>query len=482
MNEHSQQLIDEMTKELTPIIVDFFEEMKDRFPVHSISSLVESVMAEYYAETDSLSIRETGEKLRKRFNNTKSRWYTSYHKVLDNNPDIENDKNPFNYIHIQNTFLSSDQWHQLYGENTVSEVIALKKQEIEDWRYSNQSLLLQFTLIRQKQTEHIYAAFRMDVAKHILHIIRNEYRGNLRSFFVAYPQDLIDKPLFSPNRHNIALQSQDNQKVDDFFLDSSRKFMLRTIATDTTADLLRSLEAEDQTILATLMANASTSFYATRRVTMSLADIVNTVYDGKPSSKHYDMIAKKCLALSERSFTYYDENNRNGLSFNFFDHVMVEDADEKGHPDVTVMFGEMLYSAMVDKKLINIQSRNYHSLENKLSKIIYPFLQRERVSIGVSFREGHRQNFTQTYEYADFKRSVRFRTGRIAANIQLLTDAFNEFVKKGIAIDYYDYHKSLNLWEITYLPLSDAEYKDLAFNQQETIVDATEVLLLKNPN
>lgn len=461
---HSKQMISDFANSMNPDILRFYAEHEQEFEV-PLMDFVENLLDSYFSIPDAVSISDSADKLRRRQWKTKKRWYDAYLDSQEKYPDISHKRNPFNIIYSQKNSLRPEQWQMLYGDSSTDDVINRLREEIAEWKDTKQSEIFRFPLIQTKRTSPVYSAISIDAALNIYHIIKKDYGGNLTQFYRYYPEELVDKPLFSPNSHNIMLEKYAGKLIDDFELGNfdehdNVSYHLLTTTKPETSDVMRVFDSTDMTIISAFLANVDTSFITTKQVTLDLADITKVLYDGTPSEWHYDQAAKRCMELTQRHYEFVDSNRKNALAFNFFDHVNISVADESGRRKVSIVFGELLSRAIVDRKLISVTSRNYDSLENPLSKILYYTLQRERVNLGLINEKD--SVLKKNYDYAFFNSSVRFHTRKKTQNIKLINEALDEFSDKGIAIYEYIYSAG-GKWQITYLPLSDEEYEDLQF-------------------
>lgn len=462
IQQHPQQMISEFSLGLDSDIRNFFQEHSQKFNISSLDQLVEEILGEFFIEMDKTSIKDAAEKLRRRQHKTKSRWYSSYMSRQEQYPDISNPKNVYHIYYEQHKFLSQSEWTALYGNVSINQIVEEKDKEVCEWKSTRSSKLIGFPLIQTKQPVHIYSAFRLDAALNIYNLIKRDYNGSLYQFFRSYPQELLDKPLFSPSSYDVALREYSGQLIEDFFPSGENTPMLRMVNDEDTSMVLRVFDSKDIAILSMFLANVDTSFYSTRSITVSLSDIASLLYPGKLSEWHYEDAKRRCLDFRKRHYEYTNNTTESAFAFNYFDNVYVSGKDEKRQ--VTLAFGELFYRAIIDRKLVSVTSKNYESLENPLSRIIYYTLQRERINLAIKGKDTEKPLIAE-YEYSFFQQAVRFHKNKKSQNIKLINTSLDDFVSNRIAIKSYEINSNGH-WLITYYPLTDAEYADLEFNNK----------------
>ena len=375
-------MILDLSAHLKESTVAFFNEHCIDFSIHDLQEFIESILDEFYADIDKMSMRDIAEKIRRSHYKKRCRWYNGF---LDNvqKYDISDKKSTFNLYYIQKNVLTSAQWKALYGDASIDDIIYDLKEKTEIWKNTKNSTLITFPLILTKRPAYIYAALRMDVALEVYNIVKKNYSGNLNNFFRPYPTELINYPIFSNSRKSeVALKEYAGQLVSDYFPegDENGSTYLRTIVRKGTLEFLNSLDAEDVSIICMFLTNIDNNFYSTKEVTVDLITLAKIVYQvDNPSAWHYTQISERCLNLVACNYKYYDADKKSGVSFNFFDNIKISPSDKFSNKTVTAQFGSLLYSALVDHKLVNVTYKNYNALENNLSHICYYALQLKRV-------------------------------------------------------------------------------------------------------
>ena len=472
MSNYSKQLIQELAEKLDPAIVNFIETNAELLDDITALNFVEDVMSNEYHLSDSASLKQTADKTLKKYQKIKQRWYHSFLENVETHTDISDKRSIFNLYHQQHTILDSSQWVTLYGNLSLNELIEKKTEGMHTWKNTRNAFLIDCPFIMTKKKSTIYNSVRIDIIRNIYKIIKNDYYGNPAFFFKAYPKELITKPIFSPVKFELdSRQGQVTELVNDYIPDNSSGLLRTTLKYFDADTIFRSFTELDLNILSVFIANIGTDFYISRKVVMRLSDIGHAIYRRKRlSTKDYNIIATACTELGERTFKHYASKNTPGVAFSFFDHVVV---DESTTTDrfVTAVFGDFLYNSLVQRKIIRVTSKNYYSLTNDLSKLLYYLIQNERVNAGILYRKlPATSSMVKKYDYTYFNQAVHFRHNVKKKNIQLLNSALDDFVKNKVAIKEYTFSE-IGTWNIHYFPLSDAEYNDLSFENNNALFD-----------
>lgn len=457
----SKQLIADITKKLHTEIITFCNMQQEL----QLNLLIEQVLDTYYSETmTQADVHSLYLRITKQNRTKKSRWYASY--LADKkNFSIESPKNPFHSIYLQNKSLLLPQWQMLYGSKTIADVQKDLELQVTEWNKDSNSLLISFPFIMSKTLLRIHQALESDIALDIGRILKEYYGGTMKNFFRSYPEELIERPLFSPIGFNLPLTKTPEELFEDFFPTEDTEIFIRTQLESKEQKNHKVADSKDLEILNFMIANIDNTFYETRTVILDLADIAKVLYP-RPGGKHYSSVAKRCLKLSRYNYTYYDKNNISGQSINFFDSVKIEPTGN-GKRVVLIRFGDILYNSIVSKKMISVTSDNYLSLENELSKILCYTFQNERIRLYSKFFDLKTSSLpeylSKDYSLSFFQLRVRFRTKQRKQCLKLIEESLEEFKQNHIAIKNYEFNGEL--FHITYYPLSLDEIADLKFNK-----------------
>lgn len=457
---YSKQLITELTRQISVELSQFFEASCGKdipYPVHTLSGMVEHVLNDTYkGKVSKADLKDVFRSISKQVRTKKSRWLDTYRLGLSLNQ--EDPKYTFSFYYKEYEILSTVKWESLYNGMSINDLIIRDMERVDEWYANSKAYLISYPLLFEKVLpSYIVAAFQNDLALDICRIVRSCYGGGLDTFFRPYPQDWIERPLFSPTSYGLTSKNNASKEfVEDFLLGDASTLRMEVIPDHNGSTSVKVLDSTDQKILINLMSRIDSTFYADRSVTMDLGDLVRSLHP-RPSEKHYKMVAERCIKMTRFNFTHYDRDCVEGLSFNFFDSVFITSGKEYKRT-VTATFGTFLYNAIVNDRVVRVTANNYEALEGNLSRIIYYALQKERMLLPSRKSNDLPAQRIGTYDISFFQRLVRFCTGSKRKKIRLISESLDEFVSKQIAI--HSYKEKDGVFQIEFVPLTMDEIND----------------------
>lgn len=465
---YPKQLMIDLGKKLPKPIIQFVinPEYYDAFLTFTnLESLIEYILATSfmpsYSRADYMSLKAAKTRVRL---NTRARWHK---KIIDNmKRDFSDPKNPFYQSWLIHSMVKEEEWMKLYNCN-FDTFVENKLADVESWRTTEKGLLITFPFLSYVSKKTLHTAILNDTIIAICDIILDEYGGTLAGFFRNYPEFFVDKPLFTPVGHNMRLILENNELTDIYYpVENSPEYLKTTIGVlpdETNVVKMRALDETDLHIINFCLSKIDNTFYQDHTVIVNLAELSKEIY-GKSSGQHLNILLNRCIKL-----TNIRQEEENNYSFNYFDNVFrIKESNM-----VSITFGTVLYSSVVDHRLIQVTAENYEALTNKLSRIIYYSLQMERVRISSPFFENQEEYSKQTLVFdtdiSFFERRVRFKTKSRRENIKLLKDALQEFCDQKIAIKTFTVKDIY--FNITFYPLSPEEIEDLQFTRKYNSIE-----------
>lgn len=475
MSEYPKQLIQEISEHLDPKIIEFFDNISDDFdyPIDSIPSLVELTMESFFggltSKTDLGKICISQKHNRRR---TRQRWFQS----LENDLRIlsPDDKcYPFHNLYIRKKTLKKSEWTTLFGNITFEELVNNLYSEAAKWQEDVDSLLISFPAIDSYSPKKIFKSLQSDTLISIYDYIVKEYNGSIENYFMSFPKQLLNIPIFSPGRTKL-----DTIPNEDKVLTNLYKFDEGTLITNVNTDgnnigdlnivnQLNTLNQIDLLILSMSIQNLDIDFFTTKQSRVKKSALAKILYsNNNPSKKHYMAMYDHCLKMSKYNFTieYGDNGDKgNAISFNLLDSVDTRDPEY-----IVFTYGTLLYNNIINNKLTNIKSSHLHILEQPLSNILLHPLFSERVILSLQIAEQNTDtsiDIIKEYPYSFFHNNVRFSKRSKKNNMNLIEEALKEFVQKGIIISSYERLKNRDGFRIRFFPLTDEEMADLSYKR-----------------
>lgn len=462
MSQYSKQLISALEQLLNLRLKEFFDNSVAiyNFPEKEINLVIESVLEEYLqGETSQEEIKTATNLLLKTRRQKKGRWLKRFEEDFKKY-ELDSKDHPFADIINQKKILKVNQWKQLYGNKSLEDVMEQYSLDIHVWQQDKKSYLIDFPLIYNYTQKAIFMSFRQDLFLNISEIINQHFYGSIDYFLRKRPTVLINNPVFAPSSFNVLLQ----ESVDGIFaglLNNKEDGFQMTVSTKEKSEngKLKMLDVKDETILNCLFNHITKDFYNSKTVKIDIGSLAKMLHP-RPSAKHYDDLTKRINNMLNIKFAYSDKSSKNSINFNLFDTVIIYEDKGTNRKVAEVTFGNMLYNAIIQKKMISVTSNNYEALDNNLSKLLYYNLQKERITLSsAKDTKDEDKRLVGQYDYSFFSRAVLFKQKQKAKNIPLIEASLQEFIEKKIAIESYILKN--NVFTIYFYPLSNDERADL---------------------
>lgn len=481
---YPKQLITSLCEQLPESLTNFFEIEKRKYfqEYEDLNDMVSSTLWYFIKdETSKTEINAVNIVQVKMRRQKKSRWMDAYKKAIT--LPMTDKKNPF--YPIANAFksLPGHDFIKLYDANDIETVIENQKKAIEDWSTDDKSLLISFPLITSKTPNQVLSCFKVDLILILIEIIMDSFDGNIESYFAKKPEILLNSPMFSPSKYSVPPKQQNlNGWVADLVnLDKEGMVfqMLVNYDPNNTGEMhsLKVFDSKDNQILLTLFNNIHLDFYESKQIVVSVGDIAKSI-NSRPNRHLYEDVILRVHNMARTGFRLCRQDKPNDPVFTFSMFDSVETIKQDGKEFLVITFGNTLYESITKKRMISVTSSNYNSLENELSKLLYHHLQKERISLSTSSIPNENGLLYKSYDYSYFQRIILFKRKKKKDNIELITEALNEFVEKNIALAEFNYDSQSGLFHLFYFQLSADEKSDLN-SMSETSED--DIILLSDP-
>lgn len=454
MDRYLRQFIMDIVKNLDPEIIDFFEQKKDvwDFPYKEIEKVVDETLEEYFElktkREDLVPIMSTIKRSRLK---KKSRWYTNYMNDVEvlNEMDMHN---PLYFVIENAKNMPPAAYRKLYGDKTIEEIAADEIEHVIEWKKNSKSWLISFPGLSRLLKDNVYIHLKNDIIINAWQYIDKNLNGSIDNFMNKYPEQLIDKPIFSPTSFKIKGQ-QEGDELKDIVVDEENNQLLELVIKQYAPDMptKKVMDEIDMKILNVMLNHVENSFYTDKTVVIDMATLIRNVTNSKPSMDSYSNMTERLMKFVDYSYSAQSKNEK--VAFNFFDNVLVKKDEITQSTTVYCTFGDMLHDAVVKEKLVSVTINSANALESKLSKIILYAIQKTRI---VSLQGNETVG---KYSYTFFQKISRLGGKNKEKNLKDIKSALDEFVRNGIAIESYTYKN--NIFYLNFIPLSEAEQEDL---------------------
>jgi hypothetical protein len=458
MEQYSRQFIEELAKHIDPAIIEFFNMKHDlfKFPAANVQELIDETLMDYLeGKTSREDLLPVINKIKKSRLQKRARWYASYIDDIENLA-VDDPKHPLAHIINLARSLPIDQYATMFGTMELDEIIDNYKTKASAWKDDPNSLLIMFPGLSTFTNKSIYKSLKNDLIISAWKYIESELAGNIDSYMRMFPEQLLDKPLFSPSSFTLMMDQASNNLLKEIITDDDGKELLEVTVNSGKLTPPKSMDSSDLKLVNAFISNINMQeFSKDKSVVVDLNTLGKELVDYHVGKNVITKITNSCRKLVEYNFYYEEEGTK--LFFNLFDNITIKEDAER--PYAIAQFGEILSNAIIQKKLISITSASYDVLQNNLSRIICYALKREQIA--------NQETLMGEYSYTYFQKIVRFKLTNKKKNMQLIQESLQEFVDNRIAIK--DFELANGVFIIHFLPLSPAEIEDLNFNNIKAI-------------
>ncbi len=458
MEQYSRQFIEELSKHIDPTIADFFDVKHDlfKFPAANILELIDETLMDYLeGRTSREDLVPVINKIKKSRLQKRARWYSSYMDDI-NNLSIDDPKHPLANVVNMARSAPLEEYSKMFGTRDIDEIIEDYKNKASEWKDNPNSLLISFPGLSSFTNKSIYKSLKNDLIISIWKYIETELAGNIDSYMRMFPEQLIDKPLFSPSSFTLMMDQASNNLLKEIITDDEGTELLEVTVNSGRLTPPKSMDSSDLKLVNAFISSINMQeFSKDKSVVVDLNTLGKELVDYHVGKNVITKITNSCRKLVEYNFSYEEEGTK--LFFNLFDNITIKEDAER--PYAIAQFGEILSNAIIQKKLISITSASYDVLQNNLSRIICYALKREQIA--------NQETLMGEYSYTYFQKIVRFKLTNKKKNMQLIQESLQEFVDNGIAIKNFELANGVFI--IHFLPLSVAEIDDLNFSNTKHI-------------
>ena len=182
-----------------------------------------------------------------------------------------------------------------------------------------------------------------------------------------FPEQLLDKPLFSPSSFTLMMDTASNNLLKEIITDDDGRELLEVTVNTGKLTPPKSMDSNDLKLINSFISNINMQeFSREKSVIVDLNTLGKEVVDYHVGKNVLAKISSSCRKLVEYNFSYEEEGSK--MYFNLFDNIAIKEDAES--PYAIAQFGEVLSNAIINKKLISISSASYDVLQNNFSKII----------------------------------------------------------------------------------------------------------------
>lgn len=465
--EIPKQLVDKVEEQAEPILVSFFNENKEKynFPAESFSSVIEEALTEAFVD-DSVSVKELRSAQVRTRRQKKTRWLDNL-KKSNESISLDDKDSPFYLAFVFYNNYPVANFKSIFNADNVQDYIDKTIAAATEWVNDINSYFATFPLLSFIKKERFYKFFLNDVLFMALDIINKQYDGQIKSFFRHRPNILIDTPVFNVKSSKVPLTTSTNGQLLANFVTGNGTLMVQVDGMKLVgSDSFKALDARDEAIISSLVANTGKDFYTSKTIIVDLGTLLRSAYNTKtPSARAYKDVLDRLHRMANVRYTY-EEKDKGKYTFGVLDTVQDQVID--GKHTILVTLSQRLYDEIIKQNTTKVTKDSFDKLENPIARLLYPSLQRERIRLTLKkqYVSETDTRLKETYDQLFFARSILMNPRTKAKNAAMIEQALDDFVHFNIAIESYRKINKDN-FEILFYALSPAERFDFRIDSEQ---------------
>lgn len=468
-NGYPRALYTAVIEKLDDELREFFEEHKDEpYFRTSFSDAAQAVLTEgLNGRTDEAELRAYWANLRKQNNRKKKRWLNSLLANVDSvDPSVPH--HPFHNIYEKQRMLKKQEWATLYGKKTIRDVMEEELESAKEWAANQNSRFIDFPALASFTPKRVAQAFETDVLENELRVMDDLYQLNLNDFLQGYVDEMSDS-IFTDSRKKYEIPGGDKDFVKEIPMsEEDNSKMVLTVSREAFGeDAITLLDAKDQAILLYVIRKASTALDVSDSLTIPVREIASCMQGknhSKPSARAYEDAERRCYKIANSTYNKFDADGRQVAAINFLSSAILKNIrDDSGRqvPYMDITLGSTLVNAISMNKIRYFYTNEYEMLENKLSRILYTTLQRERIRAYKRYKLNPAGGCSKTFTYSNWLSAVNFGSSNRRRNLRNVMESLEEFRDRKVMIDSYKSDGSTGNITVEFKPLTPDEENDL---------------------
>ena len=326
MEQYSRRFIEELLKHIDPEISEFFNKKHDifKFPCQTMSELIDETLMDYLeGKTSREDLIPVISKIKKSRLQKRARWYKSYINDIDT-INIDDPKHPLSHIINMARSLPIEQYVNIFGDKEIEEIIEEYKLKAAAWKNDSNSLLISFPGISAFTNNSIFNSLKNDLIINIWKYIDGELAGNIDSYLRMFPEELLEKPLFSPSSFTLMMETASNNLLKEIITDEEGSELLEVTVNNGKLTPPKSMDYNDLKLINAFISNINMQeFSREKSVVVDLNTLGKEVVDYHVGKNVITKISNSCRKLVEYNFSYEEEGSK--MYFNLFDNIAIKE-------------------------------------------------------------------------------------------------------------------------------------------------------------
>lgn len=257
MEQYSRQFIEELAKHIDPAIADFFNMKHEifKFPAKTFTELIDETLMDYLeGKTSREDLIPIVNKIKKSRLQKRARWYKSYINDVDT-ISIDDPKHPLSHIINMARSLPIDQYVNMFGNMELDEIIAQYKTKATEWKDNSNSLLIEFPGLSTFTNNSIFNSLKNDLIISAWKYIEADLAGNIDSYMRMFPEQLLNRPLFSPSSFTLMMDTASNNLLKEIITDENGQELLEVTVNTGKLTPPKSMDSNDLKLINAFISN-----------------------------------------------------------------------------------------------------------------------------------------------------------------------------------------------------------------------------------
>lgn len=471
MKNISVAIITDIISYIDPKFVSFYDmnKEKSKYYMDSFNVLVEDILQNNIADKEPSALSKYATSKAKVRNVKKSRYYVRCendvsNKIWENTEGL--DKFFAKDIVYAYNALNEKQRKDSYNGKNLESLIKDSLEKVLLWSKDNNSLMIEYPGKDKITSRNACSNFTLDLEIEILRVIKEQYRNDLGSQTTSYLENLVGESVFGlrtryPINKNGVTQIEIVSKIDPDY---------KTVITyDGTVglDFVTLLDEIDQSIISYFVNRAILAPPTQRPILIPEIELVRGVVlkngdNRKISKKDRDMVFQHIYKMQHMAIDRYYKGEHVGGH----DIIGSTDLQKIGGTKIIDYYpSEYIMHQVENGYVMRLPTTERDSLENDVAKLLYMPLMHQRFRIYRMLRSGQAENKTYKVKFKriELLRYVNLGNCGIKKEIEILSNALQDYINKGFMISNYTYTRVTEEFSIDFMPLSDREIQDIDY-------------------
>lgn len=279
----------------------------------------------------------------------------------------------------------------------------------------------------------------------------------------TYIDEMGENPFFTDGRTKHVLEEGKSELVEEVDMGDDTKLIV-SVSQEAFGDskAITFLDSKDQDLLNFIIKEAMKydTVTTSKPLAIELNSLARICYRKKPSSRVYEEAKNRIYKIVNFTYNRFENGVQVG-AYNLLDKA--EPFEIEGKKYMNVWVGSSIKESILNNRIKQLPAIYYNKIEGSTAKLMYFFLQKERIRAYELVKNGELDENRVNLNYISFLRTVNFAERNKAKICKKITDALTEYKEKGIVIEDFTYNRFNYTFNIFFLPLSDNEKDDLKY-------------------